>query len=210
MLNRVPPSARSFLINNVHVPNEEDTRRRVWRRSQSQPTHQTGRLTRLGATDDDCPAPATIWPLLSQAVDPGPQHTSGMDVTLLFAPLPGLTEATTLPVNRVMPAVTSDVTVVSGLHPLGRIHVAVPVGGINISTLNHLLGPGGYCSQHCIVTAMCCAICDSDDADLLKCAFCAKCFHFDCIGLDRLSLFLATLDGSFYKCGACTLISYPQ
>ena len=207
----MPPSARSFLINNVHVPNEEDTRRRVWRRSQSQPTHEPGRLIRLGVTDDDpCPSPATVWPLLPQRMDPGVQHTPGLDVTALFAPLPGLIEHSNPPVNRVLPTVSGDVTVVSGLHPLGRIHVAVPVGSLNISTLNHILGPGGYCSQHCIVTAMTCAICDQDDADSLKCAFCGKCFHFDCIGLDRLSLFLATLDGSFYKCGACTLISYPQ
>jgi hypothetical protein len=205
VLNRhVRPSTKSFLINNVHVPNEQDTRRRVWRRAQSRPTHMFARAGK-GA----CQAPAQLLPLLPQAMDPGPQSTRGMDVTALFAPLPRLLENDTPPINRVLPEVTNDILEVSSVHPKGRIHVAVPVGGLNVSTINHIVGPGGYCSQHCIVTSMPCAICEMDDADCLKCAFCLLCFHFDCLGLDRLSLFLASLDGSFYKCGACTLLSYP-
>jgi hypothetical protein len=205
MLDRnCSPSAKSFMLNAVHLPNAQETRRRVWRHAQSRPTHVAA-----PAGVDACTPPAELWPLLPQAIDPAPQSTHRLDVTTLFTPLQGLLEVTPPPNNRVLPEVFTDITEVSSVHPKGRVHVAVPVGGLHVSTLNHVIGPGGYCSQHCVVTGMSCAICEMDDADCLKCAFCLSCFHFDCLGLDRLALFLATMEGSFYKCGACTLLSYP-
>ena len=111
------------------MPNEQDTRRRVWRRAQSRPTHL---YVRDG--EERCPTPAQVLPLLPQAMDPGPQSTPGMDVTVLFAPLAGLLENDTPPIHRVVPDVTNDVLEVLSVHPKGRIHVAVPVGGLHVST----------------------------------------------------------------------------
>ena len=106
------PSTRSFLLNSAYRPSMSEVRRRVWRRSQSRPSHSS-------IEDNDCPSPAGLLPLLPQSSDPGPQSTVGLDVTTLFAPVAGLLEVTEPPINRVVPIVTAPPAEVSTVHPRG-------------------------------------------------------------------------------------------